>query len=167
MTYGEAFDSVTSFYSDKTKAGQARASEGFKSGQLTAAIAYFPQEVVIALAHLVKYLSTFDVADALLETRFFSKFTERTHMLLNGNTLTHLSVRREIDQAIADASTQGDFPQRDRLYEARVASMDPGPHNDQIRRAHAQGLDRPPAHRQSVRPSPLPFRPPLTPRPAH
>lgn len=55
-----------------------------------AAIANFPKEVVIALAHVVEYLATFDVADALLETQFFKKFTERTHMLLNGNTLTNL-----------------------------------------------------------------------------
>ncbi len=53
-------------------------------------MAGFPNQVVIALAHVVKYLSTFDVADALLETKFFMKFTERTHMLLNGNTLTNL-----------------------------------------------------------------------------
>ena len=55
-----------------------------------AAIANFPKQVVIALAHAVNYLSDFAVADALLETRFFKKFTERTHMLLNGNTLTNL-----------------------------------------------------------------------------
>ena len=55
-----------------------------------AAVSDFPKKVVIALAQAVKYLSAFEVADALLETRFFSKFTERTHMLLNGNTLTNL-----------------------------------------------------------------------------
>ncbi len=61
-------------------------------GELTAAVTSFPQQVVIALAHVMKYLATFNVADALLETRFFTKFTERTHMLLNGNTLTNLCV---------------------------------------------------------------------------
>ena len=55
-------------------------------------ITHFPKQVVIALAHAVKYLSAFDVADALVETQFFKKFTERTHMLLNGNTLTNLYV---------------------------------------------------------------------------
>lgn len=59
-------------------------------GKLMAAISDFPKCVVIALAHVVRYLSKFEVADALLETNFFSKFTERTHMLLNGNTLTNL-----------------------------------------------------------------------------
>ncbi len=61
-----------------------------------AAIAEFPKHVVIALAQAVKYLSAFEVADALLETKFFSKFTERTHMLLNSNTITNLSVQIEV-----------------------------------------------------------------------
>lgn len=55
-----------------------------------AAIAEFPKLVVLALAHVIKYLSDFDIEDALRETQFFTRFTERTHMLLNGNTLTNL-----------------------------------------------------------------------------
>ena len=55
-----------------------------------AAVTAFPKLVVVALAQLHKYLVTFNVADALRETRFFAKFTERTHMLLNANTLTNL-----------------------------------------------------------------------------
>lgn len=55
-----------------------------------ASIADFPKQAVMALAHSVQYLSGFGVEDCLLETQFFAKFTERTHMLLNGNTLTNL-----------------------------------------------------------------------------
>ncbi|KIP07972.1 hypothetical protein PHLGIDRAFT_510551, partial [Phlebiopsis gigantea 11061_1 CR5-6] len=94
MAYTDAFNYVTHFYSDDHQAENIRASQSFKSGQLIATIASFPKDVVVALAHLVKYLSTFDVADALLETQFFSRFTERTHMLLNGNTLTNLEIYR-------------------------------------------------------------------------
>ncbi|KAJ3538219.1 hypothetical protein NM688_g6551 [Phlebia brevispora] len=92
MSYTEAFDLLSKFYTDKS--GTATASQSVKSGELVAAVANFPKQVVIALAHAVKYLSTFDVADALLETQFFKKFTERTHMLLNGNTLTNLEIYR-------------------------------------------------------------------------
>lgn len=60
--------------------------------KLVAAVAAFPNLVLLALAHSVKYLSNFNVEDALRETKFFAKFAERTHMLLNGNTLTNLSV---------------------------------------------------------------------------
>jgi DNA mismatch repair protein MSH3 len=57
-----------------------------------AAVADFPKRVVVVLAHAIKHLSAFSIADAFLETKFFSKFTTRAHMLLNGNTLTNLSV---------------------------------------------------------------------------
>lgn len=57
-----------------------------------AAVTNFPKQVVVALSHLLNYLTAFNVEDALLETKFFAKFTERTHMLLNGNTLTNLYV---------------------------------------------------------------------------
>ncbi|KAG5647140.1 hypothetical protein DXG03_001095 [Asterophora parasitica] len=92
MTYTDAFESVSSFYTDKTKA--AAASESFKSGRLMAEVADFPKRVVIALAHAIKYLSAFSIADAFLETRFFSKFTTKAHMLLAANTLTNLEIYR-------------------------------------------------------------------------
>ncbi|GJE98116.1 MutS family DNA mismatch repair protein [Phanerochaete sordida] len=94
MNNSDAFTFVTEFYADKTRRSNARASDSFKSGELTAAVTAFPKGVVVALAHLVKYLSSFDVADALLETHFFARFAERTHMLLNGNTLTNLEIYR-------------------------------------------------------------------------
>ncbi|KAI0340128.1 DNA mismatch repair protein MSH3 [Trametopsis cervina] len=92
MSYTSSYEYVTNFYTNKTQ--EQTASQAVKSGELTAAVTNFPKQVVIALAHVVKYLSTFDVADALIETRFFTKFTERTHMLLNGNTLTNLEIYR-------------------------------------------------------------------------
>jgi DNA mismatch repair protein MSH3 len=64
-----------------------------------AEVTNFPKRVVIALAHAIKYLSAFSIADAFLETKFFSKFTTRAHMLLAANTLTNLEIyRNETDQ---------------------------------------------------------------------
>ena len=57
-----------------------------------AAVSEFPKLVVRALAYAVRYLAAFRVEDCLRETKFFAKFTERTHMLLNSNTLTNLCV---------------------------------------------------------------------------
>ncbi len=57
-----------------------------------AEVADFPKQVIVALAQSIEYLSAFRVADALLAANFFSKFTTRAHMLLNGNTLTNLCV---------------------------------------------------------------------------
>lgn len=113
MPYNDAFEFVTQFYADSTRRANTKASEGVRSGtygishatchiqclqakattgELTAAVTTFPRRVTVALAHLIKYLRGFDVADALLKTQFFARFAERTHMLLNGNTLTNLWV---------------------------------------------------------------------------
>ncbi|KZT11630.1 uncharacterized protein LAESUDRAFT_734417 [Laetiporus sulphureus 93-53] len=92
LTYTEAFSMLTKFYTDKTKTGIA--SEGYNSGRLMAAVADFPKLVVLALAHAINYLMDFNLQDCLRETRFFAKFTERTHMLLSGNTLEHLEIYR-------------------------------------------------------------------------
>lgn len=88
LTYSNAFSRITKFYTDRTDS--TLTSNRFASAELLAAVSNFPKQVVVALAQCVQYLSEFEVADSLLETKFFSKFTERTHMLLNGNTITNL-----------------------------------------------------------------------------
>jgi DNA mismatch repair protein MSH3 len=60
--------------------------------KILAIVAGLPQLVVISLAHAIKYLSTFSIADAALAVKFFARFSERNHMLLNGNTMTNLFV---------------------------------------------------------------------------
>lgn len=61
----------------------------------------FPKGVLIALAHAIKHLSAFGIADAFLETRFFSRFASRAHMLLAANTLTNLEIyRNETDYSV-------------------------------------------------------------------
>lgn len=50
--------------------------------------------MVVALAHSMKYLSKFGLADAFLETNFFTKFSTHAHMLLAANTLQNLEIYR-------------------------------------------------------------------------
>ncbi|KAL1748072.1 muts domain V-domain-containing protein [Schizophyllum fasciatum] len=88
MVYTDAFAYVSEFYTQKAPGG----SEGFNSGALMAAAADFPPLVVVALAHTIRHLSAFGLADALRETRFFARFAARTHMLLAGNTLRNLEI---------------------------------------------------------------------------
>ncbi|KAA1471299.1 DNA mismatch repair protein MSH3 [Dentipellis sp. KUC8613] len=90
MPYTEAFESLSEFYTRKTQAPNA--SESFTSGRLMATITDFPHPVTVALAQCIKYLSAFGIEDALLATRFFSVFTTKAHMILNGNTLTNLEI---------------------------------------------------------------------------
>ncbi|KAF8959081.1 DNA mismatch repair protein MSH3 [Flammula alnicola] len=101
MSYTDAFSKVSEFYTDKKKFGAA--SESFKSGKLMAIITDFPKRVIVALAHAIKYLSAFGIADAFLETNFFTKFTTRAHMLLAANTLINLEIYRNED----DNTTRG------------------------------------------------------------
>lgn len=61
-------------------------------GRLLAAALELPPQVTTALSQIIKYLSSFGLADVLTRTEFFYRFTERQHMLLNANTLKNLSV---------------------------------------------------------------------------
>ncbi|KAI0320179.1 DNA mismatch repair protein MSH3 [Amylostereum chailletii] len=90
MSYSEAFECVSDFYTRKTSSPHA--FENFTSGKLMAAVTDFPKQVVIAMAQCIKYLANFNLADVLLGTKFFAKFTTQAHMLLNGNTVTNLEI---------------------------------------------------------------------------
>lgn len=57
-----------------------------------AAVTDLPKRVVVALAHAIRCLSAFSIADPFLETNFFSHFTTKTHMLLGANTLSNLEI---------------------------------------------------------------------------
>lgn len=72
-----------------------------RQGQLMAVITDLPKRVVVALAHILKHLSAFGLSDAFLETKYFSQFTSRTHMLLAANTLSNLEIyRNETDGSV-------------------------------------------------------------------
>lgn len=106
LSGSEAFDFITNFYTTKATASTGELSSGqilclqlppvdvheIVTDKLLALVAGLPQLVTISLAHSIKYLSTFRIADALIGVKFFTRFTERSHMLLNGNTMTNLFV---------------------------------------------------------------------------
>ena len=122
-----------------------------------AAISEFPKLVVRALAYAVRYLAAFRVEDCLRETKFFAKFTERTHMLLNSNTLTNLCVSvpfapptmESLLRCEADVARrlcgQGDLPEPDGLHDEGLADVDSRPDVDEVRRADATKLGWTPA----------------------
>ncbi|KAJ3512522.1 hypothetical protein NLJ89_g3471 [Agrocybe chaxingu] len=114
MNYTVAFEKVSQFYTDKQKS--AAASESFKSGQLMASVADFPKRVVVALAHAIEHLSAFGIADAFLETKFFTKFATRAHMLLAANTLINLEIYRNE----TDGTTRGSLI----ILQARVDAVE-------------------------------------------
>lgn len=57
---------------------------------LVAELADLPKHVIVALALILEHLSAFELSDVLLEAKFFTRFTNRTHMVLNSTTLNNL-----------------------------------------------------------------------------
>ncbi|KAF8162946.1 muts domain V-domain-containing protein [Crassisporium funariophilum] len=114
MSYTDAFAKVSEFYTDKRKHGAASESK------LMASVTDFPKRVVIALAHAIKYLSAFGIADAFLETNFFTKFATRAHMLLAANTLTNLEIYRNGDDNSAKGSLMWILDQTKTKFGARL-----------------------------------------------
>ncbi|KAL5529107.1 hypothetical protein ACEPAG_5081 [Sanghuangporus baumii] len=90
LDYTDSFKDLQTFYSRKSN----MASENFKSGKLLAVVSDLPRKIVVALAHSLNHLNSFGLGDVLTQTQFFSKFTERQHMLLNANTLSNLEIYR-------------------------------------------------------------------------
>ncbi|CAE6452008.1 unnamed protein product [Rhizoctonia solani] len=92
MSYTEAFELVSAFYRKHGDDSPENASEGFKSGKLMGCVVDFPKNVVIALAHLMKHLESFQLSEVFLKTEFFMSFMNRSHMLVSGNSLHNLEV---------------------------------------------------------------------------
>lgn len=114
MPYSDALARVSKFYNSREK--PSTASESFRrgmkphlsikvihpltkpQGKLMAEAIDFPKRVMIALAHAIKHLSAFGVADAFAESKFFTKFATRAHMLLAANTIINLEIFRNKDE---------------------------------------------------------------------
>ncbi|CAE6462457.1 unnamed protein product [Rhizoctonia solani] len=94
MSYTEAFELVSTFYRKHGDDSPENASEGFKSGKLMGCVVDFPKNVVIALAHLMKHLESFQLSEVFLKTEFFTSFMNRSHMLVSGNSLHNLEIFR-------------------------------------------------------------------------
>lgn len=50
----------------------------------------YPNQMIIALAHMVEHLSKFNISRIFRKQTRFKRFMERNHMLLNANTLANL-----------------------------------------------------------------------------
>jgi DNA mismatch repair protein MSH3 len=95
----EAHNHITSFYSDKLKGedNTARASKVLDK------ILGLPEHVCICLSAMINHLADYGLKDVFTLTKYFQSFSARSHMLLNGNTLTSL----EIYQNQTDYSIKG------------------------------------------------------------
>jgi DNA mismatch repair protein MSH3 len=97
----EAHSRVASFYADKMKAS-GNADDTLASA-LLAKVLQLPDQVTVCLSSMIEHLSEYGLEHVFDLTKYFQSFSARSHMLLNGNTLTSL----EVYQNQTDYSSKG------------------------------------------------------------
>lgn len=96
----QAHSHIATFYAGKLKESQ---SEQDKAMKMFDKILGLPENVTVCLSAMINHLSDYGLEHVFQLTKYFQPFSARSHMLLNGNTLTSL----EIYQNQTDHSTKG------------------------------------------------------------
>lgn len=96
----EAHSHIASFYAERLKETQ---SEADKATKIFDRILGLPENVSICLSAMINHLSEYGLHHVFQLAKYFQPFSARSHMLLNGNTLTSL----EIYQNQTDHATKG------------------------------------------------------------
>jgi DNA mismatch repair protein MSH3 len=87
---GEAHSHVTQFYADKLKAHKD--SDNDREHTLLEKVLQLPEAVTICLSAMIKHMVEYGLEHIFDLTKYFQSFSARSHMLLNGNTLTSLEI---------------------------------------------------------------------------
>ncbi|RDW94014.1 mismatch repair protein MSH3 [Aspergillus mulundensis] len=97
----ESHNQVSSFYAGKMKSADAIDDE--VASNLLQKVLGLPDQVTICLSAMIKHMTEYGLEHVLQLTKYFQHFSSRSHMLLNGNTLTSL----EVYQNQTDYSSKG------------------------------------------------------------
>lgn len=97
----EGHSRVSSFYAEKLKSTDA--GDDGKASALLEKVLQLPDQVTVCLSSMIDHLSEYGLEHVFDLTKYFQSFSARSHMLLNGNTLTSL----EIYQNQTDYSSKG------------------------------------------------------------
>jgi DNA mismatch repair protein MSH3 len=107
-----AFSHVSGFYAEKLKesveqrryqqmhffhcgprlTSQCSSSQADKASNFLEKIHSMPEHVTVCLSAMISHLSEYGLHHVLDLTKYFQSFSARSHMLLNGNTLTSLEI---------------------------------------------------------------------------
>jgi len=87
----ESHSHVTQFYADKLKA-QENESEKEREQSLLDKVLKLPEQVTVCLSAMITHLTEYGLEHVFDLTKYFQSFSTRSHMILNGNTLTSLEV---------------------------------------------------------------------------
>ncbi|TAQ87276.1 hypothetical protein B7494_g4387 [Chlorociboria aeruginascens] len=86
----EAYSHVAQFYADKMKATQS--SQNQKEQDLLDKVLKLVEPVTICLSAMITHMTEYGLEHVFDLTKYFQSFSARSHMLLNGNTLTSLEI---------------------------------------------------------------------------
>ncbi|KAE8448333.1 Mismatch repair protein msh3 [Mollisiaceae sp. DMI_Dod_QoI] len=86
----EAYSHVAQFYADKLKASQSSQNEREQS--LLDKVLKLPEPVTLCLSAMITHMTEYGLEHVFDLTKYFQSFSARSHMLLNGNTLTSLEI---------------------------------------------------------------------------
>lgn len=87
----EAFSHISSFYADKMKATESTSQQERNSATLDK-VHQLAEHVTVCLSAMIKHMKEYGLEHVFDLTKYFQPFSARSHMLLNGNTLTSLEV---------------------------------------------------------------------------
>lgn len=85
----QAYSQLSTFYADKMKA--AGGADGTAS-KLLDRILQLPEHVTVCLSAMITHLTEYGLEHVFDLTKYFQPFGARSHLLLNGNTLTSLEI---------------------------------------------------------------------------
>lgn len=85
----QAYSHISTFYADKMKG--TNGADGTASALFDKVLA-LPEHVTICLSAMITHLTEYGLEHVFDLTKYFQSFGARSHMLLNGNTLTSLEI---------------------------------------------------------------------------
>lgn len=86
----EAHSHVTQFYASKLKANSDNGNEREQS--LLDKVLQLSEPVTVCLSAMITHMTEYGLQHVFDLTKYFQSFSTRSHMLLNGNTLTSLEI---------------------------------------------------------------------------
>ena len=87
---GQAYSHVSNFYAEKMKASSAEEDE--KSSKILDNVLKLAEDVTICLSGMITHLTDYGLEHVFDLTKYFQSFSARSHMLLNGTSLTSLEI---------------------------------------------------------------------------
>ena len=86
----QAYSQVSNFYAEKMKASSAE--EDKKASKILDNVLNLAEGVTICLSAMIMHLTDYGLQHVFDLTKYFQSFSARSHMLLNGTTLTSLEI---------------------------------------------------------------------------